>query len=78
LPTGLGVEGVALALHEGDVVVAEVVEMAESHAGGDVVIEHDIGDAEYLAVRGDADDGSWNVERELLSSCFACSARVDV
>ena len=45
LPAGLGVEGVALAFHEGDAAVAEVVEMAKSHAGRGVVIEHDVGDA---------------------------------
>jgi hypothetical protein len=57
LPAGLRVEGVALAFHEGDAAVAEVVEVAKRHAGGDVVIEHDVGDAGISAVRGDADDG---------------------
>ena len=65
LPTGLGVEGVALAFHEGDAAVAEIVEMAERHAGRDVVIEHDVGDAGGFAVRGDADDGERDVEGEL-------------
>ena len=38
LPACLGVEGIALAFHEGDATVAEVVEMAERHAGCDVVV----------------------------------------
>jgi hypothetical protein len=54
-----------LAFHEGDAAVAEIVEMAKRHAGGGVVIEHDVGDAGRLAVRGDADDGGGNVEGEL-------------
>ena len=45
LPAGLGVEGAALAFHEGDAAMAEVIEMAERHAGRDIVIEHDVGDA---------------------------------
>jgi hypothetical protein len=45
--------------------VAEVIEMAKRHAGGGVVIEHDVGDTGGLAVRGDADDGGGNVEAEL-------------
>src|SRR5260370_3184209 len=65
LPAGLGRAGVALAFHEGDEAVAEVVEVAKSHAGRGVVIEHDIGDAGRLAVRRDSDDGGRNVEGEL-------------
>ena len=64
MPTGLGVEGVALAFHEGDAAVAEVVEVAERQAGGGGVIEHDVGDAGRVAVRGDADDGDGNVDGE--------------
>src|SRR6266550_1296420 len=45
--------------------VAEVVEVAKRHACGDVVIEHDVGDAGIRAVRGDADDGDGNLEGEL-------------
>jgi hypothetical protein len=45
--------------------VAEVVEVTKRHAGRDVVIEHDVGDAGIPAVRGDADDGDGNVEGEL-------------
>ena len=65
LPTGLGVERVALSLHESNVAVAEVMEMAESHAGRDVMIEHYIGDAIGFAVGRDADDRSRDVESEL-------------
>ena len=65
LPAGFGVEGVTLAFHEGDATVAEVVEMEQGHAGRDIVIDHDIGDAAIPSVRGNADDGNGNVEREL-------------
>jgi hypothetical protein len=57
LPAGFGVQGVALAFHEGDATVTEVVEVAKSHVGCGVVIEHDVGDGGIPAVRGDVDDG---------------------
>ena len=65
LPADLGVEGVALAFHEGDATVAEVVEMTQGHLGGAVVIERDVGEAGGFAVGGDADDGDGDLGAEL-------------
>jgi hypothetical protein len=45
--------------------VAEVVEVANRHAGRGVVIERDVGDAGILAVRRNADDGERDIEGEL-------------
>jgi len=47
----------ALAFHEGDASVAEVVEMLEGEEGGSVVVEHDVRVALELLVSGDGDDG---------------------
>ncbi len=62
LPTGFGVERVALTFHECDFAVPEVVEVAESFVGRKVVIEHHVGDAGCFAVGGDSYDRERDVE----------------
>ncbi len=55
-PAEVGVGCLALAFHEGDAAVAEIVEMLEREKGGAVVVEHDVGIALELLVAGDGDD----------------------
>jgi len=57
LPTGLRVGAEGLAVHVGDLAMAETVEMPEGEFGGAMVIEDDVGDAMELGVAGDRDGG---------------------
>ena len=54
---GVGVGAEGLALDEGDLAVAELVQMAEGEVRGALVVEDDVGDAGQLGVAGDEDRG---------------------
>ncbi len=60
-PAKLGVGADGLTLHEDDLAMAEVVEVLEGKAGGEYMIEDDVGDVGQVCVAGDEDggEGEW-------------------
>ncbi len=63
-PAIFGVGNGARPTHEGDAVVAEIVQMQECLLNRAVMVENDVGNVVDLAVGGDGD--GWNGQRELI------------
>lgn len=57
IPAGVGVGAEGLAVHEGDLVMAEVTKVLEGEKGGSFFIEEDVGDSGKRGVASDRDCG---------------------
>ena len=57
VPAVVGVGTVASAAHEGDLAVAELVEVTQGEFGGALLVEDDVGDSFDFAVTGNDDHG---------------------